>query len=115
MSFDPTKIIFVLVVGLILLGPERLPQVARKAGELWSLLKGPTEFLNRQIRQLEKLPGASELIGLTGVGRLGSIAQFPGLNSPGAANVQSVPSENQVKQISPGHAAGFVPGSPDLN
>jgi sec-independent protein translocase protein TatB len=34
-SLDPAKILVILVIALIVLGPERLPKVARQAGAAW--------------------------------------------------------------------------------
>ncbi|MHB8190061.1 MAG: Sec-independent protein translocase subunit TatA/TatB [Ferrimicrobium sp.] len=66
-ELDPTKLLFVSVAALILLGPERLPQVARRAGELWSLLRAPRDFLGHQMQDLLRTPGAtvSQFLGET--------------------------------------------------
>ncbi len=96
MNVDPTKIIFVLVAGLIILGPERLPQVARRAGELWALVRAPAEFLARQVQAV------------TGAGVLGSLLDAgaapsrEGGREPAGASVLGGPH-------------GFDRGSPELN
>lgn len=35
MNLDPAKLLVILVIGLLVLGPERLPKVARQLGHLW--------------------------------------------------------------------------------
>jgi len=59
MEIDPTKLLFIAVAALVLLGPERLPELARRAGELWSQLKGHRDRLTQQIGSIPGLPSAA--------------------------------------------------------
>ncbi len=96
MNVDPTKIVFVLVAALIILGPEKLPQVARRAGELWSLVRAPAEFLARQV---QAVTGQGALNSLLGLGSLPGREESLGSAAPHAL----------------GGGAGFQRGSPELN
>jgi len=58
-SLDPAKILVVLVVALIVLGPERLPRVARQAGAAWRELTRVREEVAEELRSA--LPDKSEL------------------------------------------------------
>jgi len=52
MYIGPEKIILVLVIGLIVLGPERLPQVARQAGRGYREFRRVTSGLDAEVRQV---------------------------------------------------------------
>jgi sec-independent protein translocase protein TatB len=61
-ALDPEKILMILVIALILLGPERLPKVARQLGGAWRELSRYREKLEADVRaaipdvDLPKLP-----------------------------------------------------------
>jgi sec-independent protein translocase protein TatB len=61
-NLDPGKLLVIAVVAIILLGPDRLPQVARQAGAAW---RSFTEFRHRmesEVRSsLPDLPSTSEI------------------------------------------------------
>jgi sec-independent protein translocase protein TatB len=61
-NLDPAKLLVIAVVAIILLGPDRLPQVARQAGNAW---RSFTEFRHRmesEVRSsLPDLPSTSEI------------------------------------------------------
>src|SRR5438105_15896267 len=52
MYIGPEKIILVLVIGLIVLGPERLPQVARQVGRGYREFRRVTSGLDAEVRQV---------------------------------------------------------------
>jgi len=138
MEIDPTKLLFIAVAALVLLGPERLPEVARRAGTLWSQIKGHRDRLTQQIGQIPGLPttAVSQFLSesLDPTHQLRSVigqvrgpidglrapqrvpGSFPAVHAdlpPGIA-VQS--SSSQKEQ--PGRSwlpSGFTAGSPDLN
>lgn len=58
-SLDPAKILVVLVVALIVLGPERLPRLARQAGAAWRELTRVRDEVADELRSA--LPDKSEL------------------------------------------------------
>ncbi len=45
------ELILVLVIGLLVLGPERLPEVARMVGRAYGQLRRASEEFQRTIRQ----------------------------------------------------------------
>jgi sec-independent protein translocase protein TatB len=47
---DPGKLLVILVVALIVLGPERLPRVARQTGAAWRELTRVREQVTEEIR-----------------------------------------------------------------
>ncbi len=47
---SPAKLLVILVVALIVLGPEKLPQVARQLGALWGDFRAFRERLETQVR-----------------------------------------------------------------
>ncbi len=101
-DIDPEKILFIAAAALILLGPERLPGIAHRAGEIWSLLKGPRDYLAKEFPQLIRSPleGMGNFFAETAGG-----SSVPERTQAGAAN---------AVQPQPG-ASGYTYGSPDLN
>lgn len=49
-SLDPAKVLVVLVVALIVLGPERLPRAARQLGAAWRELTRIREQVTEEVR-----------------------------------------------------------------
>ena len=49
-AIGPAKILVVLLVALIVLGPEKLPQMARQIGRLWADFRGFREGLEAEVR-----------------------------------------------------------------
>ena len=47
---SPAKLLVILVVALIVLGPEKLPQVARQLGALWGDFRAFRDRLESQVR-----------------------------------------------------------------
>jgi sec-independent protein translocase protein TatB len=50
-NFSGSEIIFLLVLGLVVLGPEKLPGVLRKAGRLYGEFKRVTSDAQSELRQ----------------------------------------------------------------
>lgn len=59
MQIDPIKLVFVAIAALVLLGPERLPQVAKRAGELLNTLRSHRDSLTSQINSVTNLPNSA--------------------------------------------------------
>lgn len=75
LALDPLKLALVAVVALVVLGPDKLPALARRAGSLLSDLERVRAALHEQARQVvEGLPPADELPG-TGAAVHGAVAQ----------------------------------------
>lgn len=49
-SLDPAKLLVILVVALIVLGPERLPRVARQLGSAWHELTRIRDQVTDEVR-----------------------------------------------------------------
>ena len=49
-SIGPAKILIVLVVALIVLGPEKLPQMSRQVGKAWGDFRRFREHLEGEVR-----------------------------------------------------------------
>jgi hypothetical protein len=57
-SVGPAEILVILVVALIVLGPERLPHVARQAGQLLGELRRVAAGFQEEMREaMEPKPG----------------------------------------------------------
>jgi sec-independent protein translocase protein TatB len=62
LSLSPAKLLVVLVVALLVLGPEKLPGVARQLGAAWGELRKLRTRLEREVREvLPDLPPTHEL------------------------------------------------------
>jgi Sec-independent protein translocase protein TatA len=49
-SLDPAKLLVILVVALIVVGPERLPRLARQLGAAWHELTKVREQVREEVR-----------------------------------------------------------------
>jgi Sec-independent protein translocase protein TatA len=49
-GLDPAKVLMVLLVALVVLGPERLPRAARQLGAMWRELSRMRERLEDEVR-----------------------------------------------------------------
>ena len=49
-GLDPTKIFLILVIALIVVGPERLPGLARQIGGMWRELNRMREKFEAEVR-----------------------------------------------------------------
>jgi len=63
-SLDPAKILVVLVIAMIVFGPERLPKIARQLGGAWHELQKLREQAESELRSA--LPDLSDLPKLPG-------------------------------------------------
>lgn len=62
LDLSPVKILIVLVVAMLLLGPDKLPKVARQLGAGWRRFQDLREQLDRDIReQVPDLPSSHEI------------------------------------------------------
>src|ERR1700686_169561 len=50
LSLSPAKLLVILVIALIVLGPEKLPQMARQLGALWHDLRQWRGRLENEVR-----------------------------------------------------------------
>ncbi len=62
LDLSPVKILIVLVVAMVLLGPDKLPNVARQLGAGWRRFQELRERLDREVReQVPDLPSSHEI------------------------------------------------------
>ena len=55
-NFSGSEIVFLLLAGLVVLGPERLPGVIRQIGKLYGDLRRTTQGLERELRETFDTP-----------------------------------------------------------
>jgi len=62
-SLSPIKIMLIVAVALLLLGPDKLPEVAHKMGSSWRALKRLQEKVEAEVREaIPDLPSTSEIV-----------------------------------------------------
>lgn len=63
LDLSPTKLIIVFVVAIVLLGPKRLPQVARQLGAAWTKIRAFSQRIDGELRQtLPDLPTGRDIV-----------------------------------------------------
>jgi sec-independent protein translocase protein TatB len=63
LDLSPTKLIIIFVVVVVLLGPKRLPEVARQLGAWWRKLRDLHGQLDRELRQtMPDLPSSQDIV-----------------------------------------------------
>lgn len=63
MFLDPTKLLVILIVALVVLGPDKLPTVARQMGAAWGELRKLRERLETEVRgTFPDLPSSHEMV-----------------------------------------------------
>jgi len=59
---SPPKLLMILVIALIVLGPDKLPATARRAGAMWSEFKRWRAHLEGEVRaSFPDLPSTTEI------------------------------------------------------
>lgn len=62
LDLSPAKLLIVFIVAMVLLGPDKLPQVARQIGAGWRRLKAFTEKVDQDVRQsIPDLPSTRDI------------------------------------------------------
>jgi sec-independent protein translocase protein TatB len=62
LNLDPAKLLVIAVVAIILLGPDRLPQVARQVGGVWRSFTDYRHRMESQVRSaIPDLPSSAEI------------------------------------------------------
>jgi sec-independent protein translocase protein TatB len=62
LNLDPAKLLVIAVVAVILLGPDRLPQLARQVGEYWRTFNEYRHRMESQVREsMPDLPSTAEI------------------------------------------------------
>jgi Sec-independent protein translocase protein TatA len=62
LNLDPAKLLVIAVVAIILLGPDRLPQLARQVGGYWRSFNDYRHRMESQMREsMPDLPSTAEI------------------------------------------------------
>lgn len=122
-SISPAKILLVLLVALIVLGPERLPDMARKAGKLFNDFRRVRTGLENEVREVfGDIPGINGTSSITSpMSWLTSATKMPdtsttasaGGQAEGAPGAGAAPSWEGAPTLPPESPAfGPAPGIP---
>jgi sec-independent protein translocase protein TatB len=103
LNLDPAKLLVIAVVAVILLGPDKLPQVARQVGAAWRTFSEFRHKMESEVRSsIPDLPSSAEIARLA--------------RSPSALlNHLSTmsPDADQAPPAAPAAAAAATPSSED--
>ncbi|MHB1488633.1 MAG: Sec-independent protein translocase subunit TatA/TatB [Acidimicrobiales bacterium] len=110
-SISPAKILLLLLVALIVLGPERLPDMARKAGKLFNDFRRVRTGLENEVREaFGDIPGingtssiTSPMSWLTSATKMAdtSTTASAGGQAEGAPGVEPAPSREGAPMTPP--------------
>lgn len=107
-SLSPIKILVIVAVVLVLLGPDKLPEVAHRLGTAWRSLKRLQERVESEVREvMPDLPSSSEIarIARSPVNLLNQLADRADAreadDQPSAAPVEQSPAEEPEIDLSP--------------
>lgn len=63
LDLSPTKLIIIFVVAIVLLGPKRLPEVARQLGAAWAKVRTFSQRIDGELRQtMPDLPTGRDIV-----------------------------------------------------
>jgi sec-independent protein translocase protein TatB len=117
LSLSPAKLLVILVIALIVLGPEKLPQMARQLGALWHDLRQWRGRLETEVRgTFPNLPPTHEVAQavrspLAFLDRLADEHQ-KGLTEEAPAEAPSGEAETQSGPAPPGAVPGATTAAP---
>jgi len=62
LSLNPEKLFIVLIVALVLLGPDKLPRLARQMGQGWNKLRAFQQKIESEVRDtMPELPSSHDI------------------------------------------------------
>jgi sec-independent protein translocase protein TatB len=112
LNLDPGKLLVIGVVAIILLGPDRLPQVARQLGGAWRSFNEFRHRMESEVRNtMPDLPPTSEIARLarSPSALLNHLSNMSSDEAPdGSFQPPTVPSENGTAAAAGADAAGAV-------
>jgi sec-independent protein translocase protein TatB len=112
LNLDPGKLLVIGVVAIILLGPDRLPQVARQLGGAWRSFNEFRHRMESEVRNtMPDLPPTSEIARLarSPSALLNHLSNMSSDEAPdGSFQPPTVPSENGTAAAAATDAAGAV-------
>lgn len=116
-DLSPIKILVVVVIALVVLGPEKLPDMMRRAGKTWSDFRRFRDDMSSQVRDvIGEVPGLGELHDLPGLRSTfaGSLLAPPTTTAPaGTGSAGGEPTINPAVDLPLGPPdVTTTPGSP---
>ncbi len=85
LSLSPEKLFIVLIVALVLLGPDKLPRLARQLGAGWTKVRDFQRRMEQEVREtMPNLPSSHEIVRMarSPVSYLNSLADASGEKDP---------------------------------
>jgi len=62
LSLSPIKLLVVVIVALLVVGPDKLPQIARQLGAAWKTFRGFTTRVEEEVRStMPDLPSTGDI------------------------------------------------------
>ena len=127
-NLDPGKLLIIAVVAIILLGPDKLPQVARQVGGAWRSFNEFRHRMETEVRSsIPDLPSSSDIARLARspsalLNHLSNLGPEDGAASGATSDRESLsdgaplpPVPAPPRSPSPHAPPVIVPGDPNLN
>ena len=114
-SLSPIKIMVIVAVVLVLLGPDKLPDVAHKLGSGWRALKRIQERIESEVREVvPDLPSSSEIarIARSPVNLLNQLADRAEARDAGGTGVDDEPAGDPTETPDAAPATLIDPNEP---
>jgi sec-independent protein translocase protein TatB len=127
-NLDPAKLVIIAVVAVILLGPDRLPHVARQVGGYWRAFNDYRHRMESHVREsMPDLPSSAEITRLARspsalldhLSAMGTdkddeapASPPPAADTPAVLHTVARPTAGRAESSSPEPA---TPGDPGLN
>ena len=109
LNLDPAKLLIIAVVAVILLGPDKLPQVARQVGAAWRSFAEFRHKMEAEVRSsIPDLPSSADIARLA----RSPSALLDHLSSLDGTSSADLPADESGELPSSGIVA---PGDPSLN
>jgi sec-independent protein translocase protein TatB len=107
LNLDPAKLLIIAVVAVILLGPDKLPQVARQVGAAWRSFSEFRHKMESEVRSsIPDLPSSADIARLARspsalLNHLSSMDADPSSTASTAPPTDSTSAESPTVSISP--------------
>ena len=115
LSLSPAKLLIVAIVALVLVGPDKLPQIARQLGGFWRAVRSFSQKVESEVRaSVPDLPSTGDIARyarspMSLLDTLANMGESPLQEDPGEAPVGSV---DQGLRVDPGAPTLAPPPSP---
>ncbi len=124
LSLSPAKLLIVAIVALVLVGPDKLPQVARQLGAFWRAFRSFSQKVESEVRaSVPDLPSSGDIARyarspITLLDNLAKIDAQPLEDDPGAPSVgtlsQGLRPDPAAPPSKPGSLAGRSEDDADI-